>query len=312
MTDLNTLHDQLIRAIGAGDEEKIESTTQRVAQNASEDFPILHSALNALGYHNHLALLNEAMHIAWPQVQEAAAYSQTAVNAYAGRATDHLIYAYLYEQDAPDAPDQDLIQQLERYFPVDVERLMPYLQLLQGTVGRPWTLSDFESLSMQQLNGLMIEFQGYAHRHESVPFARTHLVRELLPRYFLDRAAGNLVPKMDVAAALRTGRKPFAGSSSNPEPKHPLGPDEVTLKLFLQRLLQTMDPQLYAAAAVLQLLPAWLRFLQFRNLLQESEAQEALHSLAGLGRSLAPYWDEHQDPALRHNVERWPSLLGDV
>ena len=312
MTELNQLYDRLVSAIGGGDEAQIEDTTRRIAENAAEDFPTLHSALNALGYHNHLALLNEAMRVAWPQVQAAATYSQAAVNAYAGRATDHLIYAYLDEQEAPNAHDPDLIQQLERYFPVDAGRLDPYLHLLRGAVGRAWTLSDFEPMTMQPLHGLMIEFQGYARRHESVPFSRTHLVRQLLPRYFMDRAAGNLVPKMDVAAALRTGRRPFPGATPNPEPKHTLCPDAVTLELFLKRLLQTMDPQTYAAAAILQLLPAWLRFLQVRDLLEAPEAREVLRALAGLGQALASFWSEHGDLKLRQNVAGWPSLPGDV
>lgn len=297
--DLTHLRASLIEALNSGNSERLQSTGRQMAEMATTDIPIFHAALNALGYHNELALVNHMMGIAWPQLQDEPGYSRPAVDAFAARATDHLLYAFLEGGNTANGIDQALVTRLETYFPVDEERLRPYLQLLSGTAGRSWSAADFEPLQMQALNGLMVEFTGYAHRVQ-IPQARAHLVRELLPRYLLDRQAGNLQPKPDMAAALREGRRPFPQPPR--EPLHPLAPDRPSLKLFLERLLQTVHPHYYMSAAILSLIPHWLTFLQVRNLLAGDIARQSRDETGGLQQELASFWADHPDQALRDFV----------
>jgi hypothetical protein len=313
-TTLQQLQQELVRALGQDDEEAIVAAVRSIATEAHTDFPTFHKILNALGYYNRLQLLNELMYAAWGEVQETAAYSKPAVTAYATRAADHLIYQHVtlaMAEDGgangsatePDPDDPVLRERLEHYFPVDTERLAPYMKLLTGTVGRRWTMQDFAELEMPALSGLMIEFLGYAHRHEQVPFSRAHLLREHLPRYLLDRQAGNLAPRMDMAAALR-GRRPFPKPDA--KPAHPLCPDRTTLNLFLERMLQTLEPLPYAAGALLQLQAPWLHFLRFRQLIDAPQHEHSLADLRGLGQELASYWSDHEDEHLRQTVSQWP------
>lgn len=297
--DLTQLRASLIAALNAGDDEKLKHAGRRLAENATVDIPIFHAALNTLGYHNKLALVNHMMGIAWPQLQSEPAYSRPAVDAFAARATDHLIYAFLENGASPDDVDQALLTRLETYFPVDEERVRAYVQLLSGAAGRAWSPADFESLQMQALSGLVVEFTGYACRVQ-IPQARAHLVRELLPRYLLDRQAGNLQPKPDMAAALREGRRPFP--QPTPEPLHPLAPDRPSLKLFLQRILQTVHPQYYMGAAILSLIPHWLAFLDVRDLLAGKIAQQSAEDTTGLRQELGSFWTDHPDEYLRDFV----------
>lgn len=293
--DLAQLRIHLIEALNTGDDEQLQATGLRIAENATDDVPVFHATLNALGYHNKLALINEMMRIAWPKLREEPDYSRPAVEAFAARATDHLIYAALTRATSENIVDQALIGRLETYFPVDEERLGAYVQLLSGVVGRAWSTADFEPLEMRALSGLMAEFSGYAFRAH-LPQARAHLIRELLPRYLLDRQAGNLQPKPDMAAALRQGRRPFP--QPPPEPLHPLAPDRPGLKLFLERILQTVNPNYYMGAAMLEFMPHWLAFLEVRELLSGDITQRSAEDISGLAQELASFWVDHPDRAL--------------
>lgn len=300
MDTSDTTHQELIAAIAAGEDERVAHLAHAVAEDAGTDPPAFHATLNLLGYHDRLGLINEVMAIAWPRVQEASAYSSPAVQAYAGRATDHLLYQYLEEGEEPDATDPDLQAKLERYFPVDPERLASYLGLLAGKVGRRWSREDFAELETHKLHGLMIEFLGHVHR-EGVSYARAHLVREHLPHYFLDRKAGNLYPKEDVGALLRSGRRPRPVTLDAEEP---LLPDAMTLENFLEKLLQTVNAQPYAVAAILELLPAWLRFLATRGLIDSEQQTSVLQEVAELRESIKPALASSADPALVQLAER--------
>lgn len=295
--DLTQFLANLIKALNAANQEQLQSAGRQLAENASNDVPVFHAALNALGYHNELTLINDMMRTAWPKLQEEPEYSRPAVDAFAARAADHLIYAFLANRTTEEGIDAALIARLETYFPVDEERLGAYIQLLSGVAGRAWSTADFEPLKMRALNGLMVEFTGYAYRAQ-IPQARTHLVRELLPRYLLDRQAGNLQPKPDMAAALRQSRRPFSHPPA--EPLHSLAPDRPSLKLFLERILQTVNPNYYMGAAMLELMPHWLAFLEVRELLSGDITQRSLEAISGLGQELGAFWAAHPDNALRN------------
>lgn len=302
MTGLLQHFEELRAALVAGVREEAAQSASNLASRAAEDFPTFHTTLNLLGYHGELALINEVMAIAWPQVQEAASYTRPAVAAYASRATDHLIYEYLEQAAVPSASDPVLLAALERYFAVDVGRLETYLSLLSGEAGRPWRADDFADLSAAALSGLLVEFIGMAHR-AGISYGKVHLVRDHLPRYFLDRQAGYLYPREDVAALLRHGRRPPpVARGKDPEP---LIPDHLTLRNFLQKMVQTVEPEFYPAAAIVELLPLWLRFLEVRGLIPATLHDEATNELAGLAAEMEPAWHDAQDPLLARN------LLGD-
>lgn len=293
---LLSLQESLVAALNTGVEEEIRSVVLKIAAGVTADPPVFHAVLGALGYHNRLALINRAALEAWPHVQRGEGYSRPAVEAFAARAADHLIYAFLEENPEPPFATAELAQRLERYFPVEADRLQPYLILLTGTKGRPWTAADFEPLSMAALSGLMIEFQGYAQQRD-VPFAQSHLVRERMPLYLLDRQAGNLRPRSDVASLFGGASRPLP--ETPPQPLHALVPDQPSLLLFLQRLLQTAYPQTHAAAMLLKQTALWLDFLAFRDLITPEIARQASNFLPELGQALQPFWREHPDQSIR-------------
>ncbi len=299
VTDLLQLLAEMRDALVAGAPDRARAAATALAARAADDFPTLHNALNLLGYHGELALGNEVMALAWPQVQAAATYSRPAAAAFASRAADHLIYEYLDRHDPPTAPDEPLLAALERYFPVDAQRLESYFAFLRGEAGRRWSSADFAELDAAALGGLLVEFVGLARR-AGVSYGKAHLVREALPRYFLDRQAGYLHPREDVAALLRGGQRPPPAIMG--EPPHPLLPDRLTLRSFLQKMLQTVDPQTYPAAAIAELAPLWLRFLAVRGLIAAEQVARAAADLGGLAQEFEPSWREADDPLLLANL----------
>lgn len=292
---IDELATNLYAALNRGDEEQTRKIGVDIARQAEDDFPVFHDVLNALGFHNRLDLINQMMLTAWPQVQAARSYSRPAVEIYAARATDHLIYAFIEDSSTSATHSERLVERLEAYFAVESDRLQSYLGLLSGAVGRAWSAADLEPLRMPTLSGLMVEFLGFTHRL-NIPFARAHLFREMMPGYFLDRHAGNLQPKADMAAVLRQGGMPPAATAR--AELHPLVPDRASLTLYLQRALQTIQPQPYGAAIIVILLPYWCDFLTYRNLTSESVTGQVSAFLPALRQELAPFWAGHPDRQL--------------
>lgn len=299
MTELTGLLDGLRASVAGGDLDQARPIARELAVRASEDFPTLHAALDLLDYHGELALINDVMAQAWRQVQEATGYSHPAVAAYASRAGDHLIYQHLEEAPAATTDTTSLQILLERYFEVDGARLQIYLSFLAGEAGRRWSPDDFRANDATALSGLVVEFVGLAHR-TGISYGKAHLVREHLPRYFLDRQAGYLHPREDVAALLRSGQRPPPVVTG--QPAHPLLPDQLTLRNFLEKMVQTVAPQVYPAAAIVELMPIWLRFLDVRQLAAAELLHDASAELEGLAAEFAPVWHESGDAVLIRNL----------
>ncbi|MDT8307679.1 MAG: hypothetical protein RRC07_17225, partial [Anaerolineae bacterium] len=85
-------------------------------------------------------------------------------------------------------------------------------------------------------------------------------------------------------------------------PAHPLVPERLTLRRFLGMMVQTVEPQLYPAAALVELIPLWLRFLDVRQLVAAEVLHEARAELAGLEEELAPVWHDSGDAVLIRNL----------
>ena len=64
-----------------------------------------------------------------------------------------------------------------------------------------------------------------------------------------------------------------------------------------------INPQYYEAAATLELTPAWLRFLERRELLAAEQRRAALVDLRKLVADAAPIWEQRTaDPAVGPNI----------
>lgn len=86
--------------------------------------------------------------------------------------------------------------------------------------------------------------------------------------------------------------------------EHMLVPDRERLDRFLAGLLDSLNPHHYRAAAVFEIIPPWLRFLEARGLIDAEARARALSDLADLADKLRGVF-ESGDPAPRQACERW-------
>jgi hypothetical protein len=76
-------------------------------------------------------------------------------------------------------------------------------------------------------------------------------------------------------------------------------------------LLNTLTGRVHVAAALLELLPSWLRFLEARGLLDAEQREATLREIVDLPESLGEYWaDDPTDPAPAQALARWRETAG--
>ncbi|MFQ5796945.1 MAG: SEC-C metal-binding domain-containing protein [Candidatus Bipolaricaulia bacterium] len=160
----------------------------------------------------------------------------------------------------------------------------------------------------QNLYLLTVEFLGYLRREEGVPYTKGELARQQISRYILDRYDGELEPRESPFEALmHPRRRKWKPKPKSRRPDHPLCPDHSTLDRYLGRLLHFLNPQRYKATATFELVPAWLRFLESRWLIDTQRREKTLQGLQGLDSDLRKVWEHYpDDPAPLQELERWP------
>jgi hypothetical protein len=90
-------------------------------------------------------------------------------------------------------------------------------------------------------------------------------------------------------------------------PLHLFCPDRRSLDQFLGEMLGFINPQYYKATATLELIPAWLRFLESRQLINAGQHEQTLADLRGLDTELLKVLKNYPDPTLRVAMENWRS-----
>jgi hypothetical protein len=307
-------------ALASGDLAALPKLGTELAAAAGKDLDNFSITLDRLAYHGQLALSTQMIALAWPQVRAAEGLVSWAADEFAQHAQNLTLYAQLEQNPALSANDPQLRAALQTFAPFDPDHLAQFLDLLRGRAERHWSLDLFAFQRSAQRSGrdgrrapdadpaaealgaLCLEFLGALQRDEGVPLIKGELIRNELARYLIDRHAGKL-DEHDAPAGF--GRRP-KGKSSAPKaslaPRHPLCPDRTTLDRFLGGMLSLIGSQPYVAAALLELTPAWLRFLAERNLLTPEQHAAALDDLRKLVAEAAPIWAPRTDPVAAENI----------
>ena len=308
--------------------DAIASPTRELAARAGADIDVFNRVVEALAYHGQLSLLVEAFRIALPGVNASNNIVPWGISEFLNRAADYEIFNYLEHASSPEPTDPVLLDRVKFFFEDPREDyLSEFLGDLRGKSGREWRVDDFDLRSSRKrdrdewdddaeaplaqdtetpnLLRLINEFFGYLRREEGVPFPRGQLVRNHLYRYFLDRHQGELDPRPSM---LEQAMNPRHKLPKPPRPAHPLCPERVTLDVYLGGLMGFLSNLVYPAAAVFQAMPAWLRFLESRRLIDANMRQKVANELLPLHATLTKYWRSCQDdPSLAREGEAWPA-----
>ncbi len=318
---------RITNALATGQVDRLSGLVEEMAAHSAIDIDLFNNVLDQLAYHGHLPVLVKGMRRAWPNIKGADNIVPWGIDEFARRAADYEIFYFVERRPSPDAIDPILVENLTYYFEIDPVRLAHHMELLTGQAERYWTQDDFSFKSADQsshaalgeeeeenhesddarknLFDLSLEFVGHLRREERVPVTKAALASEQIRRYVLERHAGELDPQENRMAAKRRSKR-LKRKGKSVEPIHPLGPDRGTLDRFLGGLLVFINPQRYKAAATLELMPDWLRFLKSRRLIDEEERANTMLNLRGLDTELLKIWQEYpEDPALQRGLEGW-------
>ncbi len=318
-------------ALANGRLERVHVLAREMAETAGDDVDQFARVVDLLAYHGQLMALAEASRVAWPLIKDSSniLWGQSA---FARWGADCVLFERLERMRELDGHDPELIEQM-RFFFEDL-RLDPfavYVSHLSGRANRTWSLTDFQKPPRRSRNKtreqnsddeenddkqpatasgretlayLVDEFVDYARHQEGVPYTKAALARDNISRYILERQAGDLEPRQSMFdAMMNPQRKP----KSKPRvPEHLLCPDRDTLDCYFAQLLHFLNPQHYDVAATFELMPAWLRFLETRGLIEPHQRETTLAELRDLHATLLRLWEaDRTDPTLAENLQRW-------
>ena len=301
-------------ALAAGDMERIADLVRDMANSPKTNIDLFHRALDMLAYHGRLNVLVDVMRRAWPWIRDSKEILPWAVDEYAQRGAHYELFAYILERGDASADDAELLDRMRPFLSeVDSQRLAEYIDLLLGRDGREWKLADLhmgpgskrrEPVQAQDaLYKLGVTFLGYLYRQEKVDPARGDMGREQIVAYLLDRHRGELRPRKGMLEEAIYPNKPPPPAFRPPE--HPLCPDRQTLDMYVAQMFDPLTRRDFEAALTIEMVPAWLRFLESKGLIDAARRQKTLGELSRLKDDVLRLMTESTDPAMRRNLERW-------
>jgi hypothetical protein len=330
----------ITNALAADRIDKIPALARELAKTAGEEIDLFSSVVDQLAYHDQLSTVVEMIRIAWPLVKESDDIVPWGIDRFAGEAVNYEVFNYLEHHSSPDARpdagDPELLERLEPYIKLNRKRLERYMAHLVGQVNREWKMEDFElkrrlrkpsddfdeesgkdrasETGEQNLYFLTVEFLRYLKHEEGVSYTKGELARKHIQRYILERHAGELGPKESMLESRLRSRVSNKKEKRKPKPPisdHLLCPDRETLDRYLAGLPNLINPQNYKAAATFELVPAWMRFLESRQLIDSQQRVKTLTELHGLDKELLKIFENYpSDPALQLGMKRWREIAG--
>jgi hypothetical protein len=320
----------LLDALAESRHDVVPSLTRELAARAGRNIDIFNRATDALAYHGQLSVLVEARRIAWPVVKSSNNVVPWGIHAFAETGVTHEIFDYVEHTASPDPADVVLLDRV-RFFVEEPSEdfLREFIGDLTGHSGREWRADDFAFRRRRKrsrddwnteeeeetnipdqgainLSRLISAFVGCLRREEGVPFPRGELVRQELYRYFMRRNAGDLDPRPSM---LERAMHPNRKLPKPPRPAHPLCPERVTLDVHLGAMMGLMSGLYHSAAALFQAMPAWLRFLESRRLIDAGTSRNVAAELLPLHALLLEVWQRYtDDPLLYRQGQEWMTL----
>lgn len=316
----------ITNALVSGRFDRITPLVLEVAEDPERHIDTFARTLEQLAFHDQREALLEAHRAAWPKVAESEEIMGRAINAFGNRTVDYEVFDYLERSADPSPDDPELRRRLEAHEDLRFELVAESVRALLGRGDRDWTTVDFEmpqrgrgrwvvdeddegeddddprEMALTNLADLSFEFLGWAHREHGVPYASGHLGREAIVDYVVDRALGRLAPTPTAPRRVELPKRRLKKREEKQESRamHPLCPDGATFERYLAEHLQLLNYAPYRVAAAFELMPLWLRFLEARGLIRDTERELAEREIRPIGRKLVEGFEQmREDPTVR-------------
>jgi len=323
-------------------DERIHAYTLELAALAEKNFENWHRTESQLAYHGYLRTLITAMRRAWPEVRPSDNVLPWARQAFANRAIQYEILSYIEHIPAPPRNDPALLERI-RFFcdrDIDPERTADIVAWQAGQLERRWTESDFKlrprsvwnddeeeedvdesgkesadgpEAGAQNLLNLTLQFLGYAHRTEGKSYSRAELARSEIYTFIARRQAGELEYRESLLdTTLRASGRKRGPIKKFKAYDHLLCPDYERLDRYVGGLLKQFSVDFYAAVALLESIPAWIRFLQLQELVDADGLQRTLRELQPLATNVLRTFEKtRSDPGLCEAIRQCPEWRTD-
>ena len=278
--------------------EEMAPLALEIARYAGQNIDIFNFTLDRLAYHCRLSTLVDMMRLACSGVKDSTNILPGGVDEFIDLAFRYELLYYCGHASSPRADDPELIRQLESYAgSVNHDFVSVFIESVTGRAQQPLIPGGSRS---EWCDRLCLEFLGYLVREEGVSPGKADLASECLRVYLRQRLNRRLKnsPKLYDPGRRPAPRKGKA-RRTRARAVHVLCPDSRTFDPYLADQLHFFSPRYHTVAATMEMIPAWLRFLESRQLIDAQEHAATLNGLAKLHGDLLELWKKYpDDPAL--------------
>jgi hypothetical protein len=315
-------------ALAAGQFEAVRPLALELGQRAGDNIDIFNGTFDQLAYHGHLDTLVEMLRLGWPGVKASSDIIPWGITEFAAHGARYETFHYLEHTADPHGDDPGLLERT-RFFVEDpnTEYVALVVETLAGRNVRTWSVDDFKMQArrkrrdweedeedededeeqpdpgVRNLAQLTLEFLRYLRHEEGVPYPKGELARKELIDYFVRRHHGDLEPRGSMYEEVVLHKRP----PKAPKPEHPLCPERVTLDVHLGGLMGFLNGLYYRGAATFEVIPAWLRFLQTRGLIDAERRRRTVQQLMPVQADLLKCWENSAESAVLYRAaQAWP------
>lgn len=259
--------------------ERVDDLATMATQNIDEFYP----CIQLVAYHSSLAPIAEAMQGAWDAVREHSDIMPFAKNRFANGVIEYAILAHYEKNGTVDLENSSLRTLIDRIDAteqgeVDTDYVERFAARLAGPNDLAWQLREDPA---ENIHWLTVDFMCTVSEETDVPLGRAQLARKSIKNCHLRNFEGRRL--------------------TDPEDLLYLNKRDVTQQLDETGSFMSSHP--HQRAAFFSLLPAWLVFLERRQMLRSEEASTMLDNLRALRSTVTDMVDRlSHDPTLVRDV----------
>src|SRR5262245_40266533 len=311
---------RITNALVSGRFDLAAALIRKLAPIAHQTFDIWNQVREQMAYYGQLPALIEALRLSWPSIRDSREIKPLAIGEYRALCAHMETLNYLGEVGEPRIEDPAFRERLRFYMDddenFDYAQQSLWIDCLVGRNNYPWpplTLDDFKielhiqpqrndeeilktllasepNYGLRNLSNLTARFIHYLHKEEGTSYVKAELARDEI--YTL------------IAKREMNRRRP-GQARKRESPGNLLALSSQDLDARLELLLESLIPSPYKAAALMESAPAWMRFLEWQQLIDADLCRRRLHDFEPIADNLIKTLDRDiTDPLISLALKR--------